>query len=196
MFDKLFKKSKVASNEVKSKDDDGLPTSPYLAARREWLERYGEYVNQAKNWRIAAIIAMLLALFMGVGLFFTAKRVRVIPYVVYLNKSGNLRDIKILQPIPGGISPYIIRYKISQFIVDAFGSTGSMVGNKEHLIKVSNESNTKTAGVIALYIKEHKNDIKKDVMLVNVSYILQKGNSNVYSTEYTVTTILVGPLSA
>ncbi|MBU2822367.1 type IV secretion system protein, partial [Acidithiobacillus caldus] len=26
----------------------------YLAARREWLERYGDYIAQAKNWRMMA----------------------------------------------------------------------------------------------------------------------------------------------
>jgi type IV secretory pathway TrbF-like protein len=36
-------------------------TSPYLAARREWDERYGNLITRAKNWRIAAFLALLIA---------------------------------------------------------------------------------------------------------------------------------------
>ena len=36
--------------------------NPYLDARREWNERYGSYIAQARNWRFAAVVALLLAL--------------------------------------------------------------------------------------------------------------------------------------
>ena len=32
--------------------------SPYLSARREWNERYGDYIAQARNWRRAAFAAI------------------------------------------------------------------------------------------------------------------------------------------
>ena len=36
--------------------------NPYLDNRREWNERYGSYIAQARNWRFAAVVALLLAL--------------------------------------------------------------------------------------------------------------------------------------
>src|SRR5260370_41003559 len=36
--------------------------SPWIAAKREWNERYGDLISRARNWRIAALLALLLAL--------------------------------------------------------------------------------------------------------------------------------------
>jgi type IV secretion system protein VirB5 len=47
---------KVASSE---KADS---YNPYLAARREWDERYGNLISRARNWRAAAFLALLVAL--------------------------------------------------------------------------------------------------------------------------------------
>ena len=37
------------------------PESPYLAARQEWTERYGSYVQAARAWRIVGILGLSLA---------------------------------------------------------------------------------------------------------------------------------------
>ncbi|PCG29164.1 conjugal transfer protein TrbF, partial [Escherichia coli] len=29
--------------------------NPYLNAKTEWLERYGDYISRARNWQIVAI---------------------------------------------------------------------------------------------------------------------------------------------
>ena len=47
------------------KEKDGTPQkaktveihNPYLAARREWDERYGEFITRARNWRTVAMIS-------------------------------------------------------------------------------------------------------------------------------------------
>ena len=36
--------------------------NPYLAARKEWDERYGELITRARNWRTFAMISALAAL--------------------------------------------------------------------------------------------------------------------------------------
>lgn len=36
--------------------------NPYLAARHEWDERYGDLVTRAKNWRTMALVSGLIAL--------------------------------------------------------------------------------------------------------------------------------------
>ena len=33
-------------------------SNPYLAARREWDERYGDLISRARNWRLAAFLAL------------------------------------------------------------------------------------------------------------------------------------------
>jgi type IV secretion system protein VirB5 len=35
----------------------GSEFNPYLAARREWDERYGEIIIRARNWRFMAMLS-------------------------------------------------------------------------------------------------------------------------------------------
>jgi type IV secretory pathway TrbF-like protein len=47
----LLRKREVRSPEVSA------PHSPYLAARREWDERYGDLITRARNWRTMAALS-------------------------------------------------------------------------------------------------------------------------------------------
>ena len=45
--------------KTKSSSADSSPFNPYVAARREWDERYGEIITRAKNWRFIAILSAM-----------------------------------------------------------------------------------------------------------------------------------------
>ena len=63
-------------------------TNPYLAARREWNERYGEYIATAHTWRLVAVIALLIALCAVGGVVWIGVQSKFIPFVVEVNKLG------------------------------------------------------------------------------------------------------------
>jgi type IV secretory pathway TrbF-like protein len=63
-------------------------SSSYLAARQEWLERYGDYIAQARAWRIAAILALIIAALAVAGLIALASQARLVPYIVKVDKLG------------------------------------------------------------------------------------------------------------
>jgi type IV secretion system protein VirB5 len=63
--------------------------NPYLNARREWNERYGDYIAQARNWRTAAILALGTALLSSGGLVYVASQSQIVPYVVRVDKLGS-----------------------------------------------------------------------------------------------------------
>ena len=48
--------------KTKSNSADTSPLNPYVAARREWDERYGEIITRAKNWRFIAILSAMATL--------------------------------------------------------------------------------------------------------------------------------------
>jgi type IV secretion system protein VirB5 len=50
--------------------------SPWIAAKHEWNERYGDLISRARNWRIAALLALLLALVEAVGLIALSLRAK------------------------------------------------------------------------------------------------------------------------
>lgn len=70
--------------------------NPYLAARREWDERYGEFITRARNWRTMAVISALVALIATGGMLWQSARSRVVPFVVLVDSLG--------RPIASGLA--------------------------------------------------------------------------------------------
>lgn len=70
------------------------PMSPYLAARREWNERYGSYIAQANNWRLAAMGMTVVAIIAAGGLAFVASQHKVVPYIVETNTHGEAVSVR------------------------------------------------------------------------------------------------------
>ena len=63
--------------------------NPYLNARREWDERYGDALARAKSWRYAAIGALAVAAIAVTGVVFIGAQSKIKPYVVAIDKMGN-----------------------------------------------------------------------------------------------------------
>lgn len=62
--------------------------NPYLAARREWDERYGDFITRARNWRTVALISAFVSLVATGGMLWQVARSRVIPFVVLVDSLG------------------------------------------------------------------------------------------------------------
>lgn len=62
--------------------------NPYLAARREWDERYGDLITRARNWRTVAVISGLIALVATSGVVWQSAHSRVVPFVVLVDNLG------------------------------------------------------------------------------------------------------------
>lgn len=94
---------------------EGTP-SPYLAARREWNERYGSYIAAARSWRMAAFCALGVAVAAVGGVVYFAGQNKLIPYVVEIQ---NDRPIQVTFPgrLPPA-DPRVIRAQLAQFIKD------------------------------------------------------------------------------
>src|SRR5215831_7535260 len=73
-----------------TKEKSSAVHNPYLAARKEWDERYGDLITRAKNWRAAAFLFGLIALASVAGMIVIAKQTRVVPYVVAVDNIGRV----------------------------------------------------------------------------------------------------------
>ncbi|CAD5109926.1 conjugal transfer protein TrbF [Zestomonas carbonaria] len=69
------------------------PATPYQAAAQAWDERIGSARVQAKNWRLMAFGCLTLALLMAGGLVWRSAQSIVTPYVVEVDKSGQVRAV-------------------------------------------------------------------------------------------------------
>jgi type IV secretory pathway TrbF-like protein len=87
----------------------------YLAARREWLERYGDYIASAKNWRMIAFGSLAIAGLFGAGMVYEADRVHVVPYVVEVDKMGD--TVRLAQAVNAGVYQQpIVRHVITHWL--------------------------------------------------------------------------------
>src|SRR5687768_16194733 len=62
--------------------------NPYLAARREWDERYGDQITRTRNWRSMAILCSLIALIACVGVIWLSAHSRVVPFIAVIDGLG------------------------------------------------------------------------------------------------------------
>jgi type IV secretory pathway TrbF-like protein len=91
--------------------------NPYLEARREWNERYGDYIQQAHNWRVMALISGLVALIAVFGVAYISSRSKVVPYVVEVDRLGEVAAIKQADRAPT-VDSRIIKAYLARFVAD------------------------------------------------------------------------------
>jgi type IV secretion system protein VirB5 len=92
-----------------------MAMNPYLAARREWVERYGDYVNIAKIASVVAIVAVIGYIPLVYGLVHEADRTHTVTRIVEVNKLGQAR---LAEPVTvSGIPGYVVRHQIANWIV-------------------------------------------------------------------------------
>lgn len=86
----LLLKSRASIPEVREAHN------PYLTARREWDERYGDLITRARNWRTMAALCALTALVATAGMAWLSVRSRVVPFVVLVDNLG--------RPVASGVA--------------------------------------------------------------------------------------------
>ncbi len=93
-------------------------SNPYLNARREWDERYGDSLARAKNWRLASFVSLAIAGVAVLGIAYIGAQSKTKPFVVALDKIGN--PIAMAQPVTGGaINQRIIEAQIANWLWNA-----------------------------------------------------------------------------
>lgn len=93
------------------------PSAIYLAARREWNERYGDYIRQARNWRAAAMAAIGGMCLCAGAVAWMGVHSRVEPFVVEVNKLGDAIAVKRADVAPK-IPTAVIRADIARWVTD------------------------------------------------------------------------------
>lgn len=93
------------------------PETPYQAAQQCWDERIGSARVQAKNWRLMAFACVGLVITLVAGLLWQASRSSITPYVVEVDKLGQVKAVgaatETYRPNDAQIA-----YHLSRFIQD------------------------------------------------------------------------------
>jgi type IV secretion system protein VirB5 len=111
---------------------DRIPENPYLAARQEWSERYGSYVRAAAAWRMVGVLSLAMAI-IGFGYaLYVSTQVKLIPYVIEVDKLGTAVAAGIPQQIEYA-DPRVIRATLGNFITSFRSITPDAVVQKQYI---------------------------------------------------------------
>jgi type IV secretion system protein TrbF len=91
--------------------------NPYLEARREWNERYGDYIKQAHHWRAMALVSGLVSLVCVVGIAYIGAQGKIVPYVVEVDKLGETAAV-VRADRAAPVDSRVIKAYLARFIAD------------------------------------------------------------------------------
>lgn len=108
------------------------PENPYLAARQEWNERYGDFIQAARNWRLVGITALAIAT-IGFGYaLYQSTQVKLVPYIVEVDKLGTAVTAGTPQQIEYA-DPRVVRATLGAFVSNLRSVTPDAVVQKQYI---------------------------------------------------------------
>ena len=106
--------------------------NPYLAARQEWNERYGSYVQAARSWRIVGIIGLAMAV-IGFGwALYQSTQVKFVPYIVEVDRLGTAASAGFPQRIEYA-DPRVVRAALGSFVAHLRSVTPDAIVQKQYV---------------------------------------------------------------
>ncbi|CAN7704131.1 conjugal transfer protein TrbF (plasmid) [Aminobacter sp. NyZ550] len=108
------------------------PENPYVAARQEWNDRYGSYVKAAAAWRIVGIVGMLLAVISTSYALYQSTQVKLVPYIVEVDKLGTAASTGFPQQIEYA-DPRVVRATLGSFVSNFRSVTPDAVVQKQYI---------------------------------------------------------------
>lgn len=111
------------------------PDNPYLAARLEWSERYGSYVKAARAWRMVGATSLALALVSTSYALYQSTQVRLVPYIVEVDKLGSAATAGFPAQIEYA-DPRVVRAALAGFVTNFRSVTPDAVVQKQYIDRV------------------------------------------------------------
>jgi type IV secretion system protein VirB5 len=128
--------------------------NPYLNARREWDERYGDALSRAHHWRLAAFASLVVAALAVAGIAYVGGQSKIEPFVVALDKMGD--PVAVARPAGGSaVSQRIIEAQVANWIWTARTVVPDAVAQKALIAKVYAVAAVGAASYLNTYYAAH-----------------------------------------
>jgi type IV secretion system protein VirB5 len=122
-----LRKSTSTSAAAVAVDDN-----PYLNAQRVWLERYGNFVQQAYNWRLIAVLEAIALMIGIVGLIYVAGQSKFLPYIITIDKIGQPVSVHVLDRA-SPIDERVVHAELANWLADARNVVTDRVVEKSNI---------------------------------------------------------------
>ena len=130
----LAEEEPVQQSAPRMPNPESATFNPYLAARREWDERYGSLITRARNWRFAAFLALGIGIIETGGLVALAMRSKVIPFVVAVDNLGRV--------VASGTADQVSAADHAVHSIDRLPLRNSVAGHRSPIAHPLNERRT------------------------------------------------------
>jgi len=94
---------------------DSFEVNSYLDARREWNERYGDYISRERMWRWVAIGALAASLVAVTGVVIIGSQNKLVPYVVEVNRLGDAVAVRRAEPT-GKVESSVVKAQLARWL--------------------------------------------------------------------------------
>ncbi|ELH0920380.1 type IV secretion system protein [Salmonella enterica] len=102
-----------------AKASNPAPSTPYLNARREWNERYGDVVKNANSWRVAALTVGVYAILSTSMNFYQVASEKIAVYYVNLNERGAITSVFRADQANGTPEAQQVRRALQDWVIGA-----------------------------------------------------------------------------
>jgi type IV secretion system protein VirB5 len=165
------------------------PDSPYLAASNALRTEYERLAHSNRMMR-DSMLALAAALVLSSTLaLYLARKPRVVPYVVELDKAGEV--VGVAEPLAGNqaVSEAVMRFELARFIADARSVVGDGAAEKAALHRVYNMARGEAATVLPTWYRNHPpfEIAGKEMIQAEVESVL-RSPSGAYEVRWTETT--------
>lgn len=109
-----------------------VPENPYLAARQEWSERYGSYIQSARAWRIVGIVGLAMAVIGFSYAMYLSTQVRLVPYIVEVDKLGTAATVGFPEQIEYA-DARVVRATLGNFVTSFRSISPDAVVQKQYI---------------------------------------------------------------
>ena len=134
--------------------DTPQPVTPYQKAAQVWDERIGTARVQAKNWRLMAFGCLTLSALLAGGLAWQAGRSTITPYVVEVDRLGEVRAVG---PASEAYEPSEaqIAYHLARFIQNVRSLSLDPVVVRENWLEAYAYATDRAAATLNEYAREN-----------------------------------------
>ena len=155
------------------------PVTPYQRAAQAWDDRIGSARVQAKNWRIAALIALGMSAILAAGLVWRSTQSYVTPYVVELTTDGTVRAVGpadvTYEPTDAQIA-----YHLAGFIQNTRSVSIDPIIVRQNWMQAYAYATDKAAAILNTYAQENAPfaDIGKRSVSINVTSVVRASDDS------------------
>lgn len=181
IFRKLITNRKKKNENILTGDYD----NPYISGRREWLERYGDYISQNVLWRRLVIIALIIVAIMAIENTKLANSYKVEAQVFAQSPNGSLQPITPLDKDYALANPALISNSLQDYIIALRTVNPDVDLLSRYQNKLSAMTDNKLFNKTILPIMRNNFDASSNVRIsVHISYIYPDGPYDKDKNEY------------